>query len=194
MVLACDPSYNLRVHVFTIGHSSRSSREFAQLLQKHGIERLVDARSFPASRKFPHFSQDNLISALQEIDISYHHLRAFGGYRKSDLKDSPNQAWKSPGFRAYADYTMTQEFHMALDTLVMVRDERKGESLVVIHTYDEEKIPEVLENLGTMGLPNLFVPRKDRFLKVDELPMLGTGKMNLREIKRMAAEHFTPSG
>ena len=63
----------------------------------------------------------------------------------------------------------------------------------VIHTFDEEKITEVLEKLGTMGLPNLFSPRKDRFLNVDELPVLGTGKMNLREIKRMAAEHFTPS-
>ena len=66
--------------------------------------------------------------------------------------------------------------------------------LAVIHTFDEEKITEVLEKLGAMGLPNLFIPRKDRFLKVDELPVLGSGKMNLREIKRVAAEHFTPSG
>ncbi len=62
----------------------------------------------------------------------------------------------------------------------------------MIHAFDEEKIPDVLEKLGTMGLPNLFIPR-DRFLKVDELPVLGSGKMNLREIKRVAAEHFTPS-
>jgi len=41
-----------------------------------------------------------------------------------------------------------------------------------------------------MGLPNLFIPRKDRFLKVDELPVLGTGKINLKEAKRIATEHF----
>ena len=75
-----------------------------------------------------------------------------------------------------------------------VADERKGESLAVIHTYSEEKIPEVVEKLRAMGLPNLFIPRKDRFLKVDELPVLGTGKINLREIKRIAKEFLESSG
>ena len=31
------------------------------------------------------------------------------------------------------------------------------------------------------------------FLKVDELPVSGTGKINLREIKRIAQEHFESS-
>ena len=71
-----------------------------------------------------------------------------------------------------------------------VPDPRKGESLAVIHTYHEEKIPEVLKKFASMGLPNLFVPRKDKFLKVDELPVLGSGKINLKEAKRIAREHF----
>ncbi len=113
------------MQIFTIGHSSRSSGDFAQLLQKHGIERLVDVRSFPTSRKFPHFSRDKLTSALLEIDISYYHLRALGGYRKSDLKDSPNQAWKSPGFRAYADHMLTEEFHKGLNALIEIASEAR---------------------------------------------------------------------
>ena len=108
------------MQVFTIGHSSRSFEEFAQLLQEHRIERLVDVRSFPRSKKFPHFSQHNLVSALQGIDIRYHHLKPLGGYRKSDLKDSPNQGWDSPGFRAYADHMLTDEFQQALDALIGV--------------------------------------------------------------------------
>ncbi|MFQ5740074.1 MAG: AMP-binding protein [Acidobacteriota bacterium] len=69
-------------------------------------------------------------------------------------------------------------------------DPRKGESLAVIHTFDDRKIPEVLGKLGQMGLPNVFIPRRDRFVKVDELPLLGTGKLNLREVKRIARERF----
>ncbi len=71
-----------------------------------------------------------------------------------------------------------------------IADPRKGESLVVIHTFQEEGIPELVKKLGSMGLPNIFVPRKDRFRKVEELPLLGTGKLNLREIKRLAEEAF----
>ena len=39
-----------------------------------------------------------------------------------------------------------------------------------------------------MGLPNLFLPRRDHFVKVDALPMLGTGKLDLRALKSLAAE------
>ncbi len=110
------------MQIFTIGHSSRSFEEFTQLLQEHDIERLVDVRSFPTSRKFPHFSQDRLSDALLKINISYYHLRALGGFRKSHLKDSPNQ---SPGFRAYADHMLTDEFHQALEALVEIASEAR---------------------------------------------------------------------
>ena len=113
------------VQIFTIGHSSRSFEEFARLLHEHRIERLVDVRSFPTSKKFPHFSQPNLISALQGMDIPYYHLKALGGYRKSDLKDSPNQGWESPGFRAYADHMLTYEFQQALDAMIEIASEGK---------------------------------------------------------------------
>jgi len=109
--------------IFTIGHSTRSFQEFAQLLQEHGIERLVDVRSFPTSRKFPHFSQENLIRELEEIGIRYYHLKALGGFRKLGEKESPNLGWKSPGFRAYADYMLIDEFQSALDVLVEIASE-----------------------------------------------------------------------
>ncbi len=71
-----------------------------------------------------------------------------------------------------------------------VPDEKKGERLAVLHTTSEEEIPEVVEKLGTMGLPNLFIPRADQFLKVDALPLLGTGKLDLRGLKRVAMERL----
>ena len=39
-------------------------------------------------------------------------------------------------------------------------------------------------------MPNLFIPRRDRFLKVEALPLLGTGKLDLRRIKALAREQF----
>ena len=69
-----------------------------------------------------------------------------------------------------------------------IADPRKGESLAVVHTCDPEKIAEVVEKVKTQGLPNLFIPRKDRFVRVARLPLLGTGKLNLREIKQIAQQ------
>jgi acyl-[acyl-carrier-protein]-phospholipid O-acyltransferase/long-chain-fatty-acid--[acyl-carrier-protein] ligase len=71
-----------------------------------------------------------------------------------------------------------------------VPDEKKGEKLAVLHTLDEKAIPSVLEAMTASGLPNLFIPRPGAFIKVDSLPVLGTGKLDLREIKRIAAERL----
>jgi len=71
-----------------------------------------------------------------------------------------------------------------------VQDERKGERLAVLHTIDDTKIPEVLKGVAASGLPNLFIPRQDQFVKVDTLPLLGTGKLDLRAVKRLAAERL----
>ena len=74
-----------------------------------------------------------------------------------------------------------------------VPDERKGEQLAVLHTLDEAAIPDILERVTASGLPNLFIPRRDHFIKVGALPVLGTGKLDLREVRRIAAERIAQS-
>ena len=69
-----------------------------------------------------------------------------------------------------------------------ISDERRGERIVVVHTAELDELPAVLERLGAMGLPNLFIPKKDDFVKVDKLPILGTGKTDLRAVKQTAVE------
>jgi acyl-[acyl-carrier-protein]-phospholipid O-acyltransferase/long-chain-fatty-acid--[acyl-carrier-protein] ligase len=69
-----------------------------------------------------------------------------------------------------------------------VPDEKKGERLAVLHTLDPSALPAILEKLGASGLPNLFIPRFDSFVKVAQIPLLGTGKMDLREIRKAAIE------
>lgn len=72
-----------------------------------------------------------------------------------------------------------------------IPDERKGEQLAVLHILDEARIPEVLGKLAANGLPNLFIPARGNFVKVEALPVLGTGKMDLRSLKRIAMERLS---
>ena len=64
-----------------------------------------------------------------------------------------------------------------------VPDAKKGERLMVLTTLRNEQLPEVLRHLGARGLPALFVPRREQFVTVDALPLLGTGKLDLRAVK-----------
>ena len=102
--------------IWTIGHSTRTFKEFYELLAESGIGVLVDVRRFPGSRKFPHFSKENLEISLPEAGIEYRHFEALGGRRKGN-KDSPNSAWRLPSFRAYADHLETEEFEQAAKKL-----------------------------------------------------------------------------
>ena len=71
-----------------------------------------------------------------------------------------------------------------------IPDERKGEQLAVLHTLDESRIPDILSKLTANGLPNLFMPPRGNFVKVEALPVLGTGKMDLRRLKQIAVERL----
>jgi len=71
-----------------------------------------------------------------------------------------------------------------------VPDSRRGERLVVVHTRLDRPADEVVRALQAAGLPNLWVPSADSFLEVAELPLLGTGKLDLRALKNLALEHF----
>ena len=67
-----------------------------------------------------------------------------------------------------------------------VPDEKKGERLIVLHKPMKKPIREVLDRLQAAGLPNLFIPSSDSFIQVDQIPLLGTGKLDLRGIKDVA--------
>ena len=65
-------------------------------------------------------------------------------------------------------------------------DQKKGERIVVLHTAPEEKLAEVLEKLASCDLPALWKPKANQFVRVDAIPILGTGKMDLRGMKVLA--------
>jgi len=67
-------------------------------------------------------------------------------------------------------------------------DVSRGERLVVLHTLEEEQIQALVQRMENSDLPNLWRPRLGAFHRVDAIPVLGTGKMDLRAVKEMAAK------
>ena len=83
------------------------------------------------------------------------------------------------------------DLHVAVTA---VPDTKKGERLVVLYTTTHKSPDEMRQALTDAGLPNIFIPSADSFHKVDKLPLLGTGKLDLRGIKDMAAEIYGTEG
>lgn len=69
-----------------------------------------------------------------------------------------------------------------------VPDGKKGERLVVLHLLQVDELKTVLDRLPQSGLPNLWMPRPNQFFAVEELPHLGTGRLDLRRVRELAVE------
>ena len=65
-------------------------------------------------------------------------------------------------------------------------DEKKGEKLIVLHTKAFD-IEEAAKKLAENGLPPLWIPKRENFYRIDSLPLLGSGKLDLKGLKHMAA-------
>ena len=152
------------ITVWTVGHSTRSGEEFVQILKAHGIQVLVDVRSFPGSRRYPQFNRATLAESLQQAGIEYRHEPRLGG-RRTPRKDSHNTAWRNASFRAYADHMESEEFRNGVKDLLelasnrrtavmcaealwwrchrkLISDYLKTEGHAVIHILDKNKTQE----------------------------------------------------
>jgi uncharacterized protein (DUF488 family) len=126
----------------------------------------VDIRSYPGSKRFPHFNKENLSRILSSGKIAYLHMPELGGRRKA-LPDSHNTAWKHDSFRGYADYMETDPFINAINALIgfagkkrvaymcseavwwrchrsLVSDHLKSKGWLVMHIMDTDKYEEHL--------------------------------------------------
>ena len=71
-----------------------------------------------------------------------------------------------------------------------VPDRAKGERLIVFHLPTSQQPRDIVKKLAERGLPNLWIPSADSFAAIDELPILGSGKLDLRALGTMAKERF----
>ena len=103
--------------MLTIGHSTLGIEAFLRALKENVVEKLVDVRRFPGSRRHPQFSQAALFRSLDEVGIRGVWREGLGGRRKT-VPGSVNTGWRNEAFRGYADYMQTAEFAAEIDWLV----------------------------------------------------------------------------
>ncbi|MBN2685054.1 MAG: hypothetical protein JXR40_07230, partial [Pontiellaceae bacterium] len=71
--------------------------------------------------------------------------------------------------------------------VIGIADNTKGEQLAVCYT-DKAGDPEgLIQKLRTLGLPNLWIPRAANFFRIPEMPLLGTGKLDLNTLKKQVS-------
>ena len=63
--------------IFTIGYEATTMSDFIAALQAAKVERVIDVRALPLSRR-PGFSKSSLAASLAEVGIDYRHLKALG--------------------------------------------------------------------------------------------------------------------
>jgi len=150
--------------VWTIGHSTRSSEEFIELLGAQEIELVSDVRAYPSSRRYSQFNRQTLAQSLEVGGIGYQHLPVLGG-RRTPAANSKNTVWKNASFRAYADYMETESYELGIQTLLrsaaekrtavmcaeaiwwkchrsLIADDLKSRGLKVLHIISETKLEE----------------------------------------------------
>ena len=110
--------------IWTIGHSTRSLKEFIAILYSFNIEVVADIRRFPGSRKFPQYNKESLMNSLLQNNINYVHLKNLGGRRKA-RPDSKNTEWRNVAFRGYADYMETDAFREGIMELVKLASKQR---------------------------------------------------------------------
>ena len=72
-----------------------------------------------------------------------------------------------------------------------VPDERRGERLIILYRHLPISSEEICKLLQQAGLPNLWIPSPRNFFQVESIPILGTGKLDLRAVKALAQKMVT---
>lgn len=113
--------------IYTIGHSTHSKEEFISLLQAYEVEAIVDVRSYPGSRRLPHFNKESMEEWLLLSGISYRHMPGLGGRRKKNHEIDPSlvDGWRNTSFQNYAAYSLTEPYQEAIQELMDFQRDRR---------------------------------------------------------------------
>ncbi len=95
--------------IFSVGHSNRALGELISILRRYGVEMLADIRTFPRSRRNPHFNRESLEMELPSSGIEYVWIRELGGLREG----------------GYENYMSTQGFEEGLNALMSAAGDKK---------------------------------------------------------------------
>ncbi|MBF8253808.1 MAG: AMP-dependent synthetase and ligase, partial [Deltaproteobacteria bacterium] len=76
----------------------------------------------------------------------------------------------------------------AASVVVAVPDAQKGERLVAFYVQNGLAAEELWERLNESELPKLWIPKRENLHQVESIPLLGSGKVDLKKVKELALE------
>src|SRR5262249_6525017 len=87
-----------------------------------------------------------------------------------------------------------EELHVVLGTsermlaVTAIPDAKNGERIVVLHLPIQSSAAEICRQLSQRGFPNFYLPSPRDFFQIAELPLLGSGKLDIKKCKECAIE------
>lgn len=72
--------------------------------------------------------------------------------------------------------------------IVNLKDKEQKDKIGVLYSLESLNIRDITRYLSNFGLSNLWIPKNRDFVKVDEIPTLPSGKLDLKKLKEMALE------
>ncbi len=139
--------------LLTVGHGPQDRAALGARLTAAGVERLVDVRRFPGSRRNPQFNRDAVAAAVRGAGIEYRHAVDLGGRLADEPGEERFDCIRVPAFRSYAARMATAEWQAALaDALAERRIFAAG-----LDVYEEEpKVnPKLLELENVVLAPHI---------------------------------------
>jgi uncharacterized protein (DUF488 family) len=97
------------VTIRTVGHGAQAAETFAGLITAAGVGHVLDVRSYPGSRRHPHFGRAAMEDWLPAAGVAYSWDPRLGG-RRRPVPESRHTGLGHEAFRAYADHMEGAEF------------------------------------------------------------------------------------
>jgi len=76
----------------------------------------------------------------------------------------------------------------AASVVIAVADEQKGERLVAFYNQNSVAADELWDRMNRSALPKLWIPKRENLHQVESIPLLGSGKVDLKKVKELALE------
>lgn len=85
--------------------------------------------------------------------------------------------------REYLEGLGTDEQVIAVTS---VPDPKKGEELVVLHLAQAASAEQLHEIIAESQIPNMWKPRRDNYISIESMPILGSGKLDVMKLRKIA--------
>jgi uncharacterized protein (DUF488 family) len=106
------------MRVWTIGHGTRPAAALVEILERAGVQTLVDVRRYPGSRRNPQYNRGALERVLGDSGIAYRHAEALGGRLSGEPGEERFDCIRQPAFRSYAARMGTDAWQAALASVL----------------------------------------------------------------------------